>query len=78
MDYVVIIEGEMELTLDSGEKRVARKGDMVVQRGTMHSWRNPSETEWSRAMYVMIGLGAEGAVTVGGKKLVEEFGDNGH
>ncbi|KAK4150583.1 hypothetical protein C8A00DRAFT_36813 [Chaetomidium leptoderma] len=30
----------MELTLDSREVRVLGGGDTIVQRGTMHAWRN--------------------------------------
>ena len=33
----------MELKLDSGEKRVVRKGDSFVQRATMHTGRNVTE-----------------------------------
>lgn len=40
LDVVYILEGVIELTLDSGEMRVVREGDTVVQRGTMHQWDN--------------------------------------
>ena len=53
LDYGVVIEGEVELELDSGEKRLMRRGDCAVQRGTMHMWRNKSATEWARMMYVL-------------------------
>jgi len=45
LDYVVLIDGRLTLGLESGEERVLERGDTVVQQGTMHSWRNPSETE---------------------------------
>lgn len=48
IDHDVMLDGEIELILDSGEKRLLRKGDMIVQRGTMHAWRNTSETDWAR------------------------------
>ncbi|CCT65995.1 related to Cupin domain protein [Fusarium fujikuroi] len=34
IDYGGVIEGEMELVLDSGESRVMKRGDVAVQRGT--------------------------------------------
>lgn len=40
VDTDTVIEGEVELTLDSGETRIMRPGDTVVMRGTMHMWRN--------------------------------------
>ncbi|CAI7565071.1 unnamed protein product [Penicillium pancosmium] len=43
LDYGVIIDGTTELVLDSGEKKVMTKGDVFVQRGTAHSWRNMTE-----------------------------------
>jgi mannose-6-phosphate isomerase-like protein (cupin superfamily) len=30
----------MDLVLDSGETQHLQPGDSVVQRGTMHAWRN--------------------------------------
>ncbi|TPX12169.1 uncharacterized protein E0L32_007055 [Thyridium curvatum] len=53
LDVVVLLEGEIELTLDSGEKRLLRPGDMTVQRATMHAWRNPSADKWARMVAVM-------------------------
>lgn len=43
LDYGVIIDGTTELVLDSGEKKLMAKGDVFVQRGTAHSWRNMTE-----------------------------------
>jgi len=60
LDYIVIVEGELELELDGGEKRVVRKGDVVIQRAPMHSWRNVSKTETARMFCVTVG--GEGAV----------------
>lgn len=42
LDYVVVIEGEIVLLLDDTET-VLRKGDVAVQRGTMHAWENRSD-----------------------------------
>ena len=41
VDYVMVLEGEIALELDSGEVSL-RPGDCVVQRGTRHAWRNRS------------------------------------
>ena len=42
LDYNVVIEGEFELILDSGEVRRMRRGDFNVQRATAHKWKNVS------------------------------------
>lgn len=39
LDYVIVLEGEIDLLLDEGEVRLAA-GDVVVQRGTNHAWIN--------------------------------------
>jgi hypothetical protein len=43
----------MELVLDSGETRKMNRGDVAIQRGTMHAWRNLSFTSWARMMYIL-------------------------
>ena len=43
----IILEGTVELHLDSGEMRTLKQGDSYTQRGTMHKWKNVSE-EWVR------------------------------
>jgi len=40
IDVIVIISGEMDLILDGGEEAHLQPGDSVIQRGTMHAWRN--------------------------------------
>ncbi|KAL8749109.1 MAG: hypothetical protein Q9199_007891 [Rusavskia elegans] len=66
LDYGIVLEGEVECVLDSGEVRLMKRGDIAVQRGTMHAWRNASSTEWARIIFVL--LAAE-KVNVGGKEL---------
>jgi mannose-6-phosphate isomerase-like protein (cupin superfamily) len=39
IDYVIVLEGEIDLVLDDGEVRLGA-GDVVVQRGTNHAWIN--------------------------------------
>jgi mannose-6-phosphate isomerase-like protein (cupin superfamily) len=40
IDYVLIVSGEATLELDDGEQTVLRAGDVVIQNGTRHAWRN--------------------------------------
>jgi quercetin dioxygenase-like cupin family protein len=71
VDYGVVLEGEMECVLDSGERRTLRRGDVCVQRGTMHAWRNTSGTEWARMLFVLLPCVE---VEVAGRVLGEELG----
>jgi quercetin dioxygenase-like cupin family protein len=68
LDYGVVIEGEVEAVLDSGEVKVLKRGDVLVQRGTLHAWRNKSKTDWARMLFVLIGAKP---VLVDGKELGE-------
>jgi quercetin dioxygenase-like cupin family protein len=72
LDYGVVLEGEVELILDSGETRVLKRGDVCVQRATMHAWRNTSDTEWARMLYVLL---PSTAPKVGQKELGEDYGN---
>ena len=40
VDYRVVYDGEISLELDDGETLHLRRGDVVVQNGTRHAWRN--------------------------------------
>jgi quercetin dioxygenase-like cupin family protein len=71
LDYGVVMHGEIELVLDSGETRLMKQGDICIQRGTMHAWRNASKTEWGRMLYV---LQPCKPVVVGDKTLGEDYG----
>ncbi|MBM3671765.1 MAG: cupin domain-containing protein [Actinobacteria bacterium] len=42
IDYVMVLEGEISLELDTGEV-LLQPGDCVVQRGTRHAWRNRND-----------------------------------
>jgi len=39
IDYVIVLEGEIDLMFDEGEVRLTA-GDVVIQRGTNHAWIN--------------------------------------
>ena len=71
LDYGVVLEGSVYLVLDSGEERLMKRGDVAIQRGTNHEWRNASSTEWSRMMYV---LQESKPIQSGGKELGEDLG----
>ncbi|KAF2218869.1 hypothetical protein BDZ85DRAFT_244416 [Elsinoe ampelina] len=70
LDYGVVLVGEVELQLDSGETRLMKTGDICVQRGTNHAWRNASQTEWARMMYV---LQPSKPIEINGKPLGEDL-----
>ena len=57
------------MVLDGGGEAIARKGDVIVQRGAMHMWKNHTN-EYCRLLVVMIG--SEKIQTADGK-LLEEF-----
>jgi quercetin dioxygenase-like cupin family protein len=71
LDYGVVLDGNVELILDNGLTRTMQRGDMSVQRGTIHAWRNMSKTEWARMLYV---LQDAKPLEVGGKSLGEDYG----
>lgn len=72
LDYGVVLEGEVELVLDSGETRAMKRGDVCVQRATMHAWRNLSQTEWVRMLYI---LQPVERFEVAGEVVKEDYGD---
>ena len=72
LDLGVVLEGEVELELDSGVKRVLKAGDTVVQRGTAHAWRNISPADgWLRMYFVAIDTKP---IMIDGQELPEEWG----
>ena len=54
IDYGIVLSGRLELELDGGEVVPLQQGDIVVQRGTNHLWRNPSHDELCRIAFVLI------------------------
>lgn len=53
LDYGIVLSGELELELDDGVRTLLGPGDIVVQRGTAHLWRNPSKTTPCRIVFVL-------------------------
>lgn len=74
LDYGVVLDGEMIIDLDDGSSTQLKRGDIVIQRGTMHAWRNASSTQWARMLYV---LQDSHPVVVNGQRLKEDLG-SGH
>ncbi|WP_207000422.1 cupin domain-containing protein [Trinickia mobilis] len=55
IDYDIILSGELWLELDDGETRHLEAGDIVVQNGTRHAWRNRGDVP---AVMVAVLIGA--------------------
>ena len=68
IDYGIVLSGTVELELDDGVKTVVDAGSIIVQRGTIHRWRNPSDTTPCRIVFVLI---EAAPVTVDGVPLNE-------
>jgi quercetin dioxygenase-like cupin family protein len=54
IDYGIVLSGAVELELDDGAVTTAQAGDIIVQRGTIHLWRNPSLDTVCRIVFVLI------------------------
>ncbi|KIJ32047.1 hypothetical protein M422DRAFT_70720 [Sphaerobolus stellatus SS14] len=54
VDYNILISGQLILVLDNDVEKEVEVGHVVIQRGTRHGWRNPSTTEWTRWVSVLI------------------------
>ncbi|GAP93375.1 hypothetical protein SAMD00023353_11700140 [Rosellinia necatrix] len=71
LDFGIVVEGEVDLVLDDGSSTRMKRGDIAVQRVTMHSWRNPSTTDWARMVFV---LQDTKPLIVGGQRYGEDYG----
>lgn len=54
LDYGIVISGAIELLLDDGSSTLVEQGGIIVQRGTNHSWRNPSADVTARVAFVLL------------------------
>jgi quercetin dioxygenase-like cupin family protein len=52
VDYVIVIEGEIEMDMDDSTVKL-KQGDVMVQRGTNHAWANRSDRR-ARVAFVLI------------------------
>lgn len=71
LDFGIVLDGTIEMILDSGETATLNKGDVAVQRATMHAWRNCSDKEPARMIFVLQDCQKP---EVGGKSLGEDLG----
>ena len=53
IDYGIVLDGEIDLELESGETRKLKAGHVVIQRGTNHAWVSRSR-RWARMAFVLI------------------------
>lgn len=67
IDYGIVLSGTVELVLDSGEVTQASAGDIIVQRGTNHLWRNPTDAK-CRIAFILI----EAEPVMAGGKVLEQ------
>lgn len=53
VDYGILLSGACDLVLDGGQSVRLRAGDVVIQRGTSHSWVNRGE-EPCRLAWILV------------------------
>jgi len=64
VDLLYVCAGRIILELDDGSRTELRAGDVAVQSGTMHAWRNPY-AEPCRILGVLLGAHVTGPETRG-------------
>lgn len=52
IDYVIVLEGEIEMDMDQSSVKL-KAGDVMVQRGTNHAWANRSNKR-ARVAFVLL------------------------
>jgi quercetin dioxygenase-like cupin family protein len=52
IDYVIVLEGEIEMDMDQSTVKL-KAGDVMVQRGTSHAWANRGSKR-ARVAFVLI------------------------
>ena len=65
LDYAVIMSGEIDMELETGDITHLKAGDVVVQRGTVHNWINRGP----KPCVIAFALIAAKPVEAGGKVL---------
>ncbi|KAF5356081.1 hypothetical protein D9756_003733 [Leucocoprinus leucothites] len=71
LDYNILVSGELVLITEDGtETHLKNPGDTVIQRGTMHAWKNPSKTQPTRWISVLV---AAKPAAVNGEPLTPQF-----
>jgi hypothetical protein len=52
LDYAIVLEGEIWALMDEGEAHM-KQGDVLIQRGTNHSWSNRSD-KTAKMLFVLL------------------------
>ncbi|KAH8898118.1 hypothetical protein GQ53DRAFT_837110 [Thozetella sp. PMI_491] len=53
LDYGIVLKGSMQIILDDGVEETLREGDVYIQKGTLHAWKNTTK-EYCRFLTVVI------------------------
>jgi quercetin dioxygenase-like cupin family protein len=53
LGYGVVLDGEAELLMDSGDRITLKSGDVCIQRATMHQWINKTD-KWNKMLFVLL------------------------
>lgn len=72
VDTLYVIEGDMEVELDSGEKVVLHAGDTMAGRGTMHTGKNITPNNGVAKM-LGVSIPVVTPIKVAGKELAHEW-----
>lgn len=54
VDYGIVLAGELTLVLEDGSETALRAGDVIVQNGVVHGWRNTTQAA-AVAAFVLVG-----------------------
>ena len=58
IDYAIVVSGEIWMEMDDGAEVHLKQGDVVIQNGTKHAWRNRSPNP-SVMAFCMIGVASK-------------------
>jgi len=64
LDYAIVTKGEIWATLDGGEEKLVKAGEVIVQGGANHGYENRTD-DVVRIMFILMGA----------EKIVLENGD---
>lgn len=74
LDYGIVMSGEVIMELDDGSSTLLKAGDVAIQRATKHAWKNPSQTQWARMLFVLQDCKP---VYIGNERFKEDLGSHG-
>lgn len=55
VDYGLVLSGQLQMVLDDGSETILNPGDIVIQRGTDHTWVNSSDGVTKVAFFLVDG-----------------------